>query len=598
MEGYDELPVQSCVAVQGNGSGIAPRPFHYNDDDAARGTDSDGKEYGYSQFVVMGNGAHIEGLHLRGPAAGRREGLPTFIGIYVPLYPERSSSDIRIADNELEQWPLAAVAIGGRVSVPRGTNEVPAGTPLLTSTYAAGIRVERNYIHENAHDGRGYGVVIGSGGYATIDANVFDYNRHAISSDGSPHSGYVATRNYVLQGGYTQGTWPGYYNQHFDIHGWADGGYGGIGGEYHDISYNTFRGDQGYYVTKTRAALMVRGTPTMGAWFHHNTAVHDDCAKAITLDDGDFDPTGGPEQIFNVYCTDNNLDVDASTELGVGDFDGDGFDDLFVATGSAWYASYAGITEWRLLRTSTLRLSQIKIGRFDGDARSDVFAVEGTTWRYYPSGSGEPITLRTDSASPAGFLYGDVDGNGMTDVLQVIGSSIQWSKDARAAFVQRALRPSSTLASNLRVANLNGDAFDDLFIANSNLWQWLSRGQGTWQALNEPLTTSSSSLVLVDVTGDRRADVLRRSGNNWEMSLSGTGEWQIVRGGSSAYNEPRKAVFGNFDGVVGNEAIRWEQLLFCDPFTGVCSYYDGTRPARWVNGWGDAFQTYGAPALR
>ena len=53
----------------------------------------------------------------------------------------------------------------------------------------------------------------------------------------------------------------GDYNQHFDVHGEGDGGYGGAGGTYFEIAFNTMRGDQGYYVVRTRPAFMQRGIP-------------------------------------------------------------------------------------------------------------------------------------------------------------------------------------------------------------------------------------------------------------------------------------------------------------------------------------------------
>ena len=38
-----------------------------------------------------------------------------------------------------------------------------------------------------------------------------------------------------------------------------------------------------------------------------------------------------------------------TNHFGVGDFDGDGADDLFLTTGAAWYYSPAAKAEWRFL---------------------------------------------------------------------------------------------------------------------------------------------------------------------------------------------------------------------------------------------------------
>ena len=80
------------------------------------------------------------------------------------------------------------------------------------------VRIERNYLHHNAAEGSGYGVVVGGPSYATIQGNVFDYNRHDITSSGVSFSGYRARFNYLLQGGFTYGG-NGYWGSHLDIHG-------------------------------------------------------------------------------------------------------------------------------------------------------------------------------------------------------------------------------------------------------------------------------------------------------------------------------------------------------------------------------------------
>ena len=67
------------------------------------------------------------------------------------------------------------------------------------------VRVERNYMHHNAREGGGYGVDGRRRRLRHHQGNVFDYNRHAVASDGRAHTGYVARFNYVLQGGFKHG---------------------------------------------------------------------------------------------------------------------------------------------------------------------------------------------------------------------------------------------------------------------------------------------------------------------------------------------------------------------------------------------------------
>src|SRR5262249_22280477 len=84
------------------------------------------------------------------------------------------------------------------------------------------VHIHDNFIHHNQHEGKfGYGVSIGHGAYALIERNVFDWNRHAISDDGSNDSGYQAYENLVLPHGgldrWLGGFW--IHTHAFDMHG-------------------------------------------------------------------------------------------------------------------------------------------------------------------------------------------------------------------------------------------------------------------------------------------------------------------------------------------------------------------------------------------
>jgi hypothetical protein len=61
-----------------------------------------------------------------------------------------------------------------------------------------------------------------------------------------------------------------------------------------------------------------------------------------------------------------------SLELGSCDFDGDGIDDAFLATGATWWFSSGGEMPWTYLNTQTTHLDELSLGYFDGDAFCDV----------------------------------------------------------------------------------------------------------------------------------------------------------------------------------------------------------------------------------
>ena len=52
----------------------------------------------------------------------------------------------------------------------------------LFNTNPGAVRIRGSFFHHNRHGaGEGYGVEVTHGGYATIEQNVFDENRHAIA---------------------------------------------------------------------------------------------------------------------------------------------------------------------------------------------------------------------------------------------------------------------------------------------------------------------------------------------------------------------------------------------------------------------------------
>ena len=174
-------------------------------------------------FEVMGNNVKVRGLRFRGPSGSHERALTGMAAIRVRVNQARH---VEITDNEFWNWTYAGVAVRGNYSSPDEFRR-------MTRDEARQVYIARNYMHHNVRDGLGYGVVVSDGAYAVMEGNVFDYNRHAIASDGSPYTGYVARFNYVLSGGHCQeGKYVScFYNQHFDVHGTGEDGYGGVAGE-------------------------------------------------------------------------------------------------------------------------------------------------------------------------------------------------------------------------------------------------------------------------------------------------------------------------------------------------------------------------------
>ena len=200
---------------------------------------------------VMGPGARITGLRLRGPDPKRRlehhkrsfnpargddkqqhdyyYRLPMSAGI------QTESDNLEVDNCELSGWSVSAVSLAA------GKNH----------------HIHHSYIHHNQLNGLGYGISHGSGAMISslIECNLFDFNRHSIAGTGAPGNSYEARNNVELGES---------LSHNFDMHGGRDRQDGtDIAGDRILIHHNTFLG------TEVRA-VVIRGVPREVARIEHN----------------------------------------------------------------------------------------------------------------------------------------------------------------------------------------------------------------------------------------------------------------------------------------------------------------------------------------
>jgi hypothetical protein len=107
-----------------------------------------------------------------------------------------------------------------------------------------------------------------------------------------------------------------------------------------------------------------------------------DVAFNVFRHDQLFDEFGAP--VFNVGALaqtesglkqwENLVKVNAMDELGQCDFDDDGRDDAFLATGQTWWYSSGGDRPWVYLHTAPQRRDEVTLRDVTGDGRCDVIA--------------------------------------------------------------------------------------------------------------------------------------------------------------------------------------------------------------------------------
>ena len=254
---------------------------------------------------------------------------------------------------------------------------------------------------------------------------------------------------------------------------------------------------------------------------------------------------------------------------GIGDFNGDGCDDVLLRRSDTgrWYfyplngrRVLAGRGEAPL--TTDFAWAVAGIGDLDGDGRDDVLMRHGDTgrWRYYPmdgrtASRGAGLANLPPDLAWAAAGVGDFDGDGRDDVLLRHGDTGRWRyypMNGRRALAGRGSVP---LASNLAwavagIGDMNRDGRDDVLLRHGDTGRWhyypmhgrrVLAGRG-----GAPLTTDLAWAVagIGDMNGDGRSDVLVRGDSGaWHYypmsgrrSLSGAGRvnlpaeaaWQVA----------------------------------------------------------------------
>jgi hypothetical protein len=562
-------------------------------------------------FRIDGDHAVIQGIRLRGPYGGADKKMqggppalrlnpslganpievsPTAIVIPGVAGIVDLTSSATITGNEIYNWPNAAVHVSG------GIGEPGADCARIPVRRFPGSVIADNYIHHNQRDSLGYGVGVKNGALPLIKGNTFAWNRHSINGDGHPQSGYYALYNYVLSPGHKYGpefTYEGSYGQHFDMHGDdntgddedTDDGYGGHGGDLVEILGNTVHGEQRYgtvlgFGGKTRAVYMLRGRPCRTHVLRGNVLVHDKDNVVRTKGGGWAAPLPHVTRDYHL-ADDNRYNTDTSHSLAVGDFDGDARDDLFQATGAAWYYSSGGVREWRLLQDARrATLDRLRFRDFDGDHLTDVFTTYHGEWRLSRGGRRRWETLAVSPEDVTDLRFGDFDGDGRTDVLKADGSTLSYRRGGSGAWqpLSAAERP----IDDLRTGNFDGGSIADVFAIEDDRWAVKYDGRGPWRRLNSRLATRLDSLVFEDFDGNGLTDIAQsrttidphlfggRSQREieWRVSWGGTTPWRPLREvpdtGAGRGGKPYSQLFnhwiGRFDANPGADALRYEPL--------------------------------------
>ncbi len=142
----------------------------------------------------------------------------------------------------------------------------------------------------------------------------------------------------------------------------------------------------------------------------------------------------------------------------VSDFPGDRRHDLFFARGGSWYVSSGGSASFVEVNTSSKGIAEMRFGDFDGDGFTDVFAIESNVWKVSYSATSMWTPLAASLTSSVDDLFvADFDGDGHADIGKItdiqssgISNVTSWtfsiSHGGGTGWVSHAITPTSSCA--------------------------------------------------------------------------------------------------------------------------------------------------------
>jgi len=361
----------------------------------------------------------------------------------------------------------------------------------------------------------------------------------------------------VLRGGGYHGALFNTYTHSFDVHGTANCPeipgesipiWGSIFGGTHHIWNCGDAGIQFWYLSnawqyRKDNDIKLRGKPAISAVIDKNVFPHSSQDDAIDLNTK-----------TNVTIGQNVYKVDTFGQYGVCDFDGDGVDDLFLATGASWWFSSFGEFHWSYLGPKNDRLENLRFGYFDGDNRCDVLAEETNgRWVISSGGTGEWKPLGNFGVPLKEVQFGRFDPRVRDHRKNVTLQTThafrrrndgQWFVTPLSRPNWQAVQSSSFPLKQLRFGDFTGDGVTDVLAVEGGRWAISESATGPWRRLNANLGDAVENLYIANMDADDNIDdllrldrkVQRRSQANiqyehvaltWMRSKNGVEPWKV-----------------------------------------------------------------------
>jgi hypothetical protein len=202
-----------------------------------------------------------------------------------------------------------------------------------------------------------------------------------------------------------------------------------------------------------------------------------------------------------------SLAATGSNGVALGDLNGNGFPDAFVASGFSINA--------------------------DG-SRSN--RTPNTVWLNDGSGRFSDSGQRLGQAESTAVALGDLNGNGFLDaVVGNRGPDEVWFNDGQGNFYDSGQRLGRGLTRSIFVVDVDGDGDLDIFVAGETIGRiWLNDGAGRFRAGQSIRYGRYDVVALGDVTGDGRIDVFVAGVDSYQV-WQGQGNGRFTAGPRTNY---------------------------------------------------------------
>jgi hypothetical protein len=306
-------------------------------------------------------------------------------------------------------------------------------------------------------------------------------------------------------------------------------------------------------------AIKIRGKPHVAAYIRGNVFPHEG------LEDDWGDDAIALQTTENVEIGPGNIiETDTYGRYGVCDFDGDGIDDLFLATRAGFWFSSFGEFPWVYLGPQKDKLSDIRLGYFDEDNRCDVLGEDRGAWVISSGGRGRWHPIGAFGASLSEVAFGQFDPNvrdhrpGVTRRTThafMRRADGQWFVTSLAQPDWQPVQGSGKPMSELRFGDFTGDGVTDVLAVNNGRWAISESARGAWQNLNPHHGDAVGSLFIADLNHNNIDDLIRLEAEpiggasvrlTWWVSDDGRAPWRRLK--SYAFQAP---LGGRLPGLFG-----------------------------------------------